>query len=60
MLSIPEETRKAVFAALVEAQDAKITVADSRAAIAARFALSVEDVKSIEREGLKEQWPPLS
>jgi hypothetical protein len=54
------ELRKAVFLALVQAQDEGTPVRTSRATMAARFALSVQDVETIEREGLMRKWPPLS
>jgi hypothetical protein len=56
---LPESVRRAVFAAVVEAQDRGATVPASRAAAAARFELRPEDVARIEREGLDAQWPPL-
>ena len=57
--SLPESVRRAVFAAVVDAQDKGASVAVSRAAAAARFELRPEDVARIEREGLDGQWPPL-
>jgi hypothetical protein len=54
----PEE-RQEVFRALVEAQDASMTVPQSRKATAERFGLSEAQVRQIEREGLDGQWPPL-
>lgn len=54
------ELRQAIFLALVQAQDEGASVRSSRAAMAARFAVSVEDVETIEREGLIRKWPPLS
>jgi hypothetical protein len=57
--AIPEEVRREVFAALVEAQDLGDSVSESRAAIARRFNLSEQDVRMIEREGLDALWPPL-
>jgi hypothetical protein len=56
-LSQPE--RQAVFLALVEAQDGGMTAAASRESIAERFAISPEEVRIIEREGLDACWPPL-
>jgi hypothetical protein len=53
------DARRAVFQALLEAQDAGASVADSRADVAARFAVTVAQVKEIEREGIERQWPPL-
>ena len=48
-----------VFLALVEAQDAKLTVPSSRKMTAERFGLTEQQVRSIEREGLDGEWPPL-
>jgi hypothetical protein len=56
---LPEDRRKEIFLALVEAQDQNLTVAQSRALIAQRFGLSESQVRDIEREGLDGQWPPL-
>jgi hypothetical protein len=57
--SMPEDRRKEVFAALVEAQDQAMSVAQSRKLVAERFQLSEADVRQIEREGMDQQWPPL-
>jgi hypothetical protein len=56
---LPEDRRKEIFLALVEAQDKDLGVPQSREAVARRFGLSVEDVRQIEREGLDAAWPPL-
>jgi hypothetical protein len=56
---IPEDRRKAIFLALVEAQDRQLSVPLSREATARQFGLSVEQVRQIEREGLDAAWPPL-
>ena len=56
---LPEERRREIFLALVEAQDKDLTVPQSREAVASRFDLSVEEVRQIEREGLDASWPPL-
>ena len=56
---LPIDQKKAIFLAVVEAQDAGQGVADSRAAVAARFGVAVEDVAEVEEEGMKKQWPPL-
>ena len=53
------ERRRAIFRAIVETQDGGTNVADSRLAVAEKFAVSETQVKSIEREGLENQWPPL-
>lgn len=57
---LPEERRKEVFLALVEAQDGDLGVPESREAVARHFDLSVAEVREIEREGLDAAWPPLS
>jgi len=57
--AIPLEQRQTIFRALVEAQDGGMAVTPSRTATARRFAVSEEQVKEIEREGLANQWPPL-
>ena len=54
-----EERRREVFAALVAAQDAGLSVNDSREQVAREQGLSAEQVREIEREGIDAQWPPL-
>ncbi len=54
-----ESRRKAVFLALVTAQDAEMPVAQSRKEIAQRFGITEAEVVRIEREGLDNNWPPL-
>ncbi len=56
---VPEERRKEIFMALVDAQDHELSVTQSRKMIAKRFSVSEEQVRKIEREGLDQQWPPL-
>ena len=56
---LPEEQRKAIFKALVEAQDQEMTVAQLRRLIAQRYDLNNTQVCQIEREGLDNSWPPL-
>lgn len=55
---LPEPDRQAAFLALIELQDTGVNVADSRAQVAARFGIAVEDVRGIEREGLDNGWLP--
>ena len=55
----PEPRRKEIFLALVEAQDKRLTVAESRRLIARQFGVSEEQIREIEEEGLDGQWPPL-
>ena len=54
-----DAVRMAIFRALIEAQDAGASVADSRAAIAKKFDVTEWDVREIERAGIEAQWPPL-
>jgi hypothetical protein len=59
LAQMSEDRRKEVFAALVEAQDQAMSVAQSRKLVAERFSLSDADLRQIEREGMDQQWPPL-
>ena len=56
---IPLEQRQVIFKAIVEAQDGGQGVAASRTEAAKKFAVTEDQVKDIEREGLANQWPPL-
>jgi hypothetical protein len=56
---LPEEERRAIFLALVQAQDEQMGVTRSRKEVAGRFAVSDRQLRRIEREGLDAQWPPL-
>jgi len=56
---VPDDRRRAIFAAVVEAQDAGHSVRASRELVAARYGISTQEVEAIEREGLDEGWPPL-
>ena len=56
---IPTDQRRAIFAALVAAQDDGLAVAAARDSVASQYGVSVEQVKAIETEGLAEGWPPL-
>jgi hypothetical protein len=56
---LSEDQRKEVFLALVDAQDHDMSVQHSRQHVAARFGLSEQQVRHIEREGLDNGWPPL-
>jgi hypothetical protein len=55
----PEPRRKEIFLALVEAQDHRMSPAESRKLVAERFGVSEGQVRQIEREGLDNEWPPL-
>ena len=57
--SIPLEQRQVIFRAVVEAQDGGMPVAASRASAVRQFAVTEEQIKEIEREGMENQWPPL-
>jgi hypothetical protein len=56
---LTDTQRQLIFAALVAAQDEGANVPDSRAVVAKKHGLTVELVRSIEREGLENEWPPL-
>jgi hypothetical protein len=56
---LPEDRRKEIFEALVDAQDHDMTVGQSRKWIAERFGLTESQVRQIEQEGLDRDWPPL-
>ena len=56
---LSEERRREIFSALVEAQDQQMTVAQSREEVSKRFGLSQSQLRTIEREGLDSEWPPL-
>jgi hypothetical protein len=56
---IPEERRKQIFEALVDAQDHDMGVGPSRKWIADKFGVSESIVRQIEQEGLDNDWPPL-
>ncbi len=57
--AISEDRRREIFRALVEAKDRAVPVAESRAEVARRYGVSESQVRSIEREGLDQTWPPL-
>ena len=56
---LSEDRRKAIFLAVVDAQDHDMDVAQSRRVVVQRFGVSERQVRQIEREGLDRQWPPL-
>ena len=56
---LSEEERKAIFLALVAAQDGEMTVPESRKAVAKQFTITEVQVRRIEQEGLDATWPPL-
>jgi hypothetical protein len=55
----PEKQRRAIFAALVEAQDRARSVHEAKQEVLARFAVTWGMVEQIEREGMEKDWPPL-
>lgn len=55
-----EAGKKDLFLRLVETQDGGASVAASREKMATEFGISVEEVLTIEREGISSRWPPLS
>ena len=57
---LPEELRKELFRALVDIQDQGMSVADSRLQMAVQFLTGIDEVRTIEQEGIEKQWPPLS
>lgn len=57
---LPEERRKEIFRALVDAQDLhEFTAAQARQLVAKRFGIGERQVKEIDREGTKLFWQPL-
>ena len=56
---LAEDRRKEIFLAVVNAQDKAINVAQSRRLVAEQFGVSESQVRTIEREGMDNQWPPL-
>ena len=56
---LPEDRRKEIFRALVEAQDQEMSVPQSRKLVAQRFGVTEAEVRQIEREGMDGLWPPL-
>ena len=57
---LPETRRKEIFLALVEAQDAHMTVPQSYKLVAKRFEITESQLRKIEHEGIDQQWPPLN
>ena len=57
---LTDERRKEIFLALVQAQDNDMTVSQSRRLVSSRFGVTENQIVQIEREGLDQQWPPLS
>lgn len=55
-----DEERRAAFRELVKRQDEGMSVPDSRVAVRKQFELTPLEVLEIEREGCKDNWPPLT
>jgi hypothetical protein len=56
---LSEAERKEVFLALVQAQDAGVSIVRSRKDIAEQFTISDKQLRRIEQEGVDGDWPPL-
>jgi hypothetical protein len=54
-----EAYRRAIFAALVEAQDVARSLHEAKQGVVARFGVTWQTVDQIEKEGLAKDWPPL-
>jgi len=55
-----ESRRKEIFQALVEVQDRGVmSVPQSRQWIAEHYGVTERQIRSIEDEGMDQQWPPL-
>jgi hypothetical protein len=54
-----EDRRRAIFAALVEAQDRTRSVHAAKQEVLALFGVTWAMVERIEREGIDNEWPPL-
>jgi len=57
---LSESRRKEIFLAVVQMQDTGASVSESRQVIAERFNLTERQVLRIEKEGLENDWPPIS
>jgi len=55
-----EARQKEIFLRLVETQDGGVSVVESRQQMAQEFSLTVDEVVTIERQGIDSRWPPLS
>jgi len=54
-----QEQQKEIFLKLVEAQDAGLSVEQSRRQMCETFAIALEELLDIEQQGRVHQWPPL-
>jgi hypothetical protein len=55
----PVGRRREAFRALVEAQDRGLSVPDSRRQVGDQYDLTDAEIRAIEWEGVKKDWPPL-
>ena len=53
------QQKKEIFQSLVETQDQVNNVRKSYAVVTERFEISEDQLRSIEEEGLENEWPPL-
>ena len=56
---LTEQERKAIFRALVTAQDELRNVRESYEKVTEHYEISQEQLRLIEEEGLDNEWPPL-
>ena len=56
---LSQEQRLAIFLALVEAQDGRMTVPQSRKAVAEPVGVTEQPVRRVQREALDGDWPPV-
>ena len=54
------QERKAIFRALVTAQDESHNVRDSYTKVTEHYEISEEQLRLIEDEGVENEWPPLA
>jgi len=54
-----EDRRRAIFAALVEAQDRCRSLREAKQQVLAQFGVTWAIVEQIEQEGMNKEWPPL-
>jgi hypothetical protein len=59
MTELDEVERRTIFAALVEAEDRGLSGAEARKLVGVEFAATPQQVRGVEMEGEREQWPPL-
>ncbi len=54
-----KDRRRAIFAALVEAQDRTRSPHEAKQEVLARFGVTRAIIERIEQEGMNHEWPPL-